>query len=90
LLDYGEPSLRTHVMSRYRQGRSTVGQCAARTSPLVKLLQKGHYDVQLDGDEWERLVTWLDLYGQQRGSFGEDQEQRLRQLRAQMAAMLAN
>ena len=26
LIDYGEPSLRTHVTSRYRQGRSPVGQ----------------------------------------------------------------
>ena len=90
LIDYGEPSLRTHVTSRYRQGRSPVGQCAARTSPLVKLLQAGHYDVELDGDEWERLLTWLDLYGQRLGSFGEDQEQRLRRLREQMASTLAN
>ena len=30
LVDYGQPSLRTHVLERYRQGRSTVGAGGAR------------------------------------------------------------
>ncbi|MFV1967923.1 MAG: discoidin domain-containing protein [Pirellulaceae bacterium] len=87
LVNYGEPSLKTHVMTRYRQGFSTPGACAAKMNPLIKLLDEGHYDVELAVDEWNRLITWLDTYGQRRGSFGADQEERLRKLRRKMTAM---
>ncbi len=90
LVNYGQPSLKTHVMTRYRQGSSTVGACAARMNPLVKLIDEGHYDVRLTPDEWERLVTWMDTYGQRRGSFGEDQENRLRDLRQGMTDTLTS
>ncbi|MHB8971086.1 MAG: SUMF1/EgtB/PvdO family nonheme iron enzyme [Pirellulaceae bacterium] len=33
----------------------------ADTTRLVQLLQKGHYDVRLDAESWDRLVTWIDL-----------------------------
>ena len=33
----------------------------ADTSALVQMLKKGHYNVQLTGDEWERLYTWIDF-----------------------------
>ena len=33
----------------------------ADTSVLVELLEKGHYGVELDGEAWDRLVTWIDL-----------------------------
>ena len=85
---YGEPSLATHVVTRYRQGRSTPGECLAQTSPIVKLLEAGHYDVQLSANDWERLNTWLDTYGQRLGSFSKKQEERLVRLRASMAPML--
>jgi hypothetical protein len=87
LVNYGDPSLKTHVMTRYRQGFSTAGACAAKTSPLIKLIDAGHYDVILTPDDWDRLITWMDTYGQRRGAFSEDQEQRLRDLRRRMAAI---
>lgn len=90
LVDYGNPSMRAHVLTRYREGRSTAGSGAAQTSPLVKLLKQGHYEVQLDGEEWERLSTWLDLYGQRLGSFGEEQEERLRQFRTRIVSSLGS
>ncbi|MBC8873450.1 MAG: discoidin domain-containing protein [Planctomycetes bacterium] len=90
LTSYGEPNLKTHVVTRHRQGRSIAGGCVARTSPLAKLLREQHYDVTLKPDEWERLITWMDTYAHRRGSFSEEQEQRLRQLRQRMAAVLAN
>ena len=31
------------------------------TSELVKMLRKGHYNVQLDREAWERLFSWIDL-----------------------------
>lgn len=33
----------------------------SHASKLVKALQAGHYDVKLDAQAFERLVTWLDL-----------------------------
>ena len=33
----------------------------ADTSELVQLLSKGHHGVALRDDEWDRLITWIDL-----------------------------
>lgn len=33
----------------------------ADTSPLVKMLLKGHHNVNLDAEAWDRLLTWIDL-----------------------------
>jgi len=33
----------------------------ADTSVLVQMLKKGHYGVQLTGDEWSRLYAWIDF-----------------------------
>jgi hypothetical protein len=87
LVNYGEPSLNTHVTTRYRQGFSTAGACSAKMNPLVRFIDQGHYNVKLSPDDWNRLITWMDTYGQKRGSFSEDQEERLRDLRRKMAAM---
>jgi len=88
LVDYGKPSLREHVLSRYNEGRSIAGAGAAATSPLLKLLDAGHYDARLSAEDRDRLTTWMDTYGQRLGSFDKQQEARLRQLRQSMAAML--
>jgi hypothetical protein len=53
----------------------------------VKLLDSGHYEVQLSSGDWERLITWMDTYGQRRGAFSKDQEDRLRELRQEFAGM---
>ena len=33
----------------------------ASTSPLVQMLEKGHYGVDLSREDWERLYTWIDF-----------------------------
>jgi len=33
----------------------------ADTSPLVQMLKKGHYNVRLLSEEWERLYAWIDF-----------------------------
>ena len=90
LVNFGQPSLTDLMRTRYRQGRSVAGACGAKMNPLVKLLREGHYDVKLAPGQWERLITWMDTYGHRVGSFGADQEERLRRLRQRMAPMLAN
>jgi hypothetical protein len=89
LVNYGSPSLKSHVQTRYAEGRSTAGAGAAATSPLVKLLRAGHYEVKLSADDWGRLLTWMDTYGQRRGSFSPEQAARLEQLKRRMEPMLA-
>jgi len=49
---------------------------------------KGHNGVTLSRDDTERLITWLDLYAQQLGSFSAEQEQRLIALRGQWTDLL--
>jgi hypothetical protein len=38
-------------------------------SKLVKLLDKGHYDVKLPQEDWIRLTTWIDSNGQYYGTY---------------------
>lgn len=85
LISYGNPSLRDHVRSRYYEGRSTPNGGAAQTSALLALLRAGHEGIELDADAWERLTTWIDTYGQLRGSFTEQQERDLADLRQALA-----
>jgi formylglycine-generating enzyme required for sulfatase activity len=43
----------------------------ADTSELIRMLQKGHYNVKLDVEAWDRLVTWIDLNAPCHGTWGE-------------------
>ena len=43
----------------------------ADTSLLVQMLKKGHYNVKLDDEAWDRLITWIDLNVPAYGSFSE-------------------
>ncbi len=88
LVDYGKPSLRTVVWARYNQGRSTAGRCEAATSSLLALLAKGHYDVRLTDDDWQRLATWMDTYGQRLGYYDRQQEEQLIELRRKLEPIL--
>lgn len=43
----------------------------AATTELVQLLEKGHHNVKLDGESWERLYTWIDLNTPAHGTWHE-------------------
>ncbi|MFV1967668.1 MAG: SUMF1/EgtB/PvdO family nonheme iron enzyme, partial [Pirellulaceae bacterium] len=47
------------------------GEYHADTSELVQMLQKGHYNVRLDREGWDRLITWIDLNGPCHGTWGD-------------------
>jgi hypothetical protein len=89
LLAYGK--LNNTVHFRYAAGQSRVNDCIALASPLPGMFlgDKPHQKVRLDADAVERLVTWLDTYAQRLGSFSDEQERRLRELRRAWAPMLA-
>jgi hypothetical protein len=90
LLSYANDDLKNLVFER---DISDVGGCAASQSKLLAMLRKGegpHKDVHLDKDSLERLVTWMDVYAQLRGSFSEQQEAQLVDFRGKMRGLLAN
>ncbi|NQT15174.1 MAG: hypothetical protein HQ582_20630, partial [Planctomycetes bacterium] len=76
----------------FEKPESTVGDSPARKSKLMALLTEGegHEGVRLDADSFDRLVTWMDTYAHLQGSFSEDQEQQLRQLRQDWAHLIAD
>jgi len=52
-------------------GLLVPGEYHADTSELIQMFSKGHYDVQLSKEAWDRLVTWIDLNGPCHGTWGE-------------------
>jgi len=43
----------------------------AETTRLVQLLRKGHHDVRLEAEAWDRLITWIDLNAPFHGNWAE-------------------
>jgi formylglycine-generating enzyme required for sulfatase activity len=41
------------------------------TSDLVQMLTKGHHNVKLDAEGWDRLITWIDLNVPAHGTWRE-------------------
>ena len=44
----------------------------ADTTQLVQMLKKGHHNVQLDAEAWDRLIAWIDLNCPFHGTWGEE------------------
>lgn len=44
----------------------------AGTSELVQMLEKGHYNVEMDAEAWDRLCTWIDLNVPDHGTWAEN------------------
>lgn len=88
LLSYADKDLEKLA---FEKDASLAGQCVAANSKLLALLtqQAGHAGVQLDSGSFERLVTWMDVYAQELGSFGPDQERQLYALRQRLSPILA-
>ena len=61
------------------------------TSPLVRILKKGHYGVKLDREAWERLYTWIDFNSPHRGMWNnETREKRRLELASLYAGLIDN
>jgi len=52
-------------------GLLVPGEYHADTSELIQMLEKGHHNVKLDDEAWDRLFTWIDLNGPCHGTWGE-------------------
>ncbi|MFW6163102.1 MAG: discoidin domain-containing protein [Planctomycetota bacterium] len=89
LYRYGKPSLFDVIRRPYRRGHSEPGHGAAASSVLLAHLRKGHQGVELSAADLERLVTWMDCYGQRQGHFSPAQERALERFRRRMSHLLA-
>jgi formylglycine-generating enzyme required for sulfatase activity len=69
---------------------------AADTCELIQMLAKGHHNVKLDAEAWDRLVTWIDLNAPCHGTWAEttkipgDQSQRRLELRRLYGGVVEN
>lgn len=43
----------------------------ADSSELIQMLRKGHHNVQLDAEAWDRLITWIDLNAPAHGTWAD-------------------
>ena len=43
----------------------------ANTSLLLQMLRKGHHNVKLDAEAWDRLITWIDINVPAYGTYHE-------------------
>jgi len=68
----------------------------ASTSELVQMLEKGHHNVQLDTEAWQRLAAWIDLNAPYVGHWdppewrGQDQRRRRLELAKRYAGVEAD
>jgi len=71
---YGTAYLNLHPFVR-RQGPEAGEQVLypyeyhPNTSELVRMLKKGHYNVQLTDEEWRKLYNWIDYNAPDKGTF---------------------
>ncbi|GHT23892.1 hypothetical protein FACS189419_08400 [Planctomycetales bacterium] len=59
----------------------------ASVSELVQRLQRGHYGVKLDKEDWDRIYTWIDLNAPYRGIW---QNTKYENRRVELSKLYAN
>jgi len=60
------------------------------TSPLIRMLRKGHHGVELDDEAWSRLTTWIDLNAPHRGMWNNPSYERRRLDLARLYASISD
>jgi len=50
---------------------SVPAEYHANTSELIQMLAKGHHNIRMDEESWDRLVTWIDLNVPCHGTWGD-------------------
>lgn len=86
LLEFDDGDLRKLVFER---DRSFVGQTPSLQSRLFQRLNDpdGHHGITLSPEELRSFATWVDTYAQIAGSYSEQQEQELIELRQAFAEL---
>ena len=55
--------------------RTVPGMFGAMASPLLKFMDKSHYDANLTPDEFRRITLWMDCNGNELGAYTKVPEQ---------------
>ena len=67
---------------------------SADSSKLIRMLRKGHHNVELSTEAWDRLITWIDLsapfYGTWTENVGSNRVDKNRALRSELLKLYAN
>ena len=67
---------------------------SADSSKLIRMLRKGHHNVSLPAEAWDRLITWIDLgapaYGTWSENVGTAKVARYRTIRKDLLKLYAN
>jgi hypothetical protein len=87
LIDYGNGDLKDLVFER---DASIPGFSPARESQLLKFLRvdSTHRELKLSPEDWRRLSTWIDTYGQTQGAFSAEQEKKLEEFRRRLSQQI--
>lgn len=66
--------LRRFVYTPTKESQMAVhlpGEFSADLQPLARILETGHFGVELDPESWEKLYAWMDLNAPYFGNWGE-------------------
>lgn len=86
LLNYAGKNL--HKLA-FERDYSAVGDCVARQSKLLALIAEGrHYEATLTDSDWERLITWMDVYAHRQGHYSNEQAEQIGALQRRWADLL--
>ena len=66
-----EPQSTTPIAYDTVAARDEPVEYHANTTQLVQILAKGHHNVRLDAEAWDRLITWIDLNCPYHGTWTE-------------------
>ncbi|MFR9590486.1 MAG: SUMF1/EgtB/PvdO family nonheme iron enzyme [Rikenellaceae bacterium] len=71
---FGPSYLKLHPFVRRQGGEGDMAvltpyEYNANTSELVRMLKKGHYNVELTDKEWRKLYQWIDYNAPYKGNF---------------------
>ena len=73
----GKPTSGTWLtIPRHGGSRSVPGKHGAYGAPLLKYLDKAHYEVALTPDEFRRVTLWLDCNSNELGAYQDEAAQR--------------
>ncbi|MDO4583703.1 MAG: SUMF1/EgtB/PvdO family nonheme iron enzyme [Planctomycetia bacterium] len=76
-------NLRRYVRTQTKESQMAVHkpyEFHATATHLVQLLLRGHYDVQLSQEDWQKLYDWIDLNAPFYGSWGESRNPQIASL----------
>ncbi len=82
---FGPSYLKLHPFVRRQGGEGDMAvltpyEYNANTSELVRMLKKGHYNVELTDAEWRKLYQWIDYNAPYKGNFDNKPTEKMKMM----------